>query len=152
MKRVIYRVMTFLCMISLLAGLFIAYAEMNAEKESEEKGVTPIDYGFYLSMDSNGVTDLATPREKESTDSYAYYLLSTITNTYNLPIYVNVRNQAGSSIVGTAHKIYYGTGTPYSFNVYYKSGYGNVGTYYRPSGQTSSNSPVGAYVQGLWHP
>ena len=152
MKKAIYRVMAILCVLSLFAGLFVAYAEMDAEKETGEKGGTPIDYSFYLSMDSYGVVDLATPREKTGSDSYAYYLLSTITNTYNLPIYVNVRNQAGSSIVGTAHKIYYGTGTPYSFNVYYKSGYGNVGTYYRPSGQTDPDSPVGAYVQGLWHP
>ena len=152
MKRVIYRVMTFLCMISLLAGLFIAYAEMDAEKESGEKGATPIDYGFYLSMNSNGATDLATPREKESTDSYAYYLLSTITNPTSYKIYVNVNNQTGTNDVGTEHKIYSGTSTPYSFNVYYKSGYGNVGTYYRPSGHTSPQAFVGAYVQGLWHP
>lgn len=154
MKRMIYRVMSFLCVLTLLAGLFVAYAEMDASKETGEKGKPPIDHAFYLSMESGGVVDLATPREKTGSDNYAYYLLSTITNvnSYNLPIYINVRNQAGTTRVGNAFTVYYGAIAPLQFDVYYKSGYGTVGIYYRPSGQTDPDSPSGAYVQGEWHP
>lgn len=152
MKRIIYRVMTFLLVLSLLTGMFIAYAEMEAEKETGDKGGTPANYNFYLSMECHGVTDLATPREKETIDNCAVYTLTTITNTSGYPIYINVRNQAGTTVVGTRHEIASGTSAPTYFGVYYKSGYGNVGVYYRPSGQTSSSSPYGAYVQGNWIP
>ena len=152
MKRVICRVISFLCVLSLIAGLFIAYAEMDASKETGEKGIPPIDYAFYLSMESEGVVDLATPREKMGSDNYAHYLLSTITNTSTYPIYINVRDQSGYNKVGFAYTINSGTSTPLQFDVYYRSGYGNVGTKYRPSGQTSSYSQVGAYVEGEWHP
>ena len=139
-------------MLSLFAGLFVAYAEMDAEKEADEKGGTPANYNFYLSMESHGVTDLATPREKETIDNCAVYTLTTITNTSGYPVYINVRNQAGTIKVGTAHTINSGTNAPTYFVVYYKSGYGNVGVSYRPSGQTSSYSEYGAYVQGNWIP
>ena len=152
MKRIIYRVLAFLCVLSLLACMFIAYAEMNAEKESEEKGGTPNNYNFYLTMDWHGDSDYATAREKETNYNCAVFTLTTITNTSTWPIYINVRNQAGTIKVGTAYTVNSGTSAPTYFDVFYKSGYGNVGVSYRPSGQTDQNSSAGAYVEGNWIP
>ena len=152
MKRIIYRVMSFLCVLSLLAGLFIAYAEMNAEKKSEEKGGTPANHNFSLSMQSQGGTDYATAQEKELNDNCAVFTLTTITNTSGYPIYINMLNQAATIEVGTAHTVSYGTSAPAYFVVYYKSGYGNVGVSYRPFGHTSHSAQYGAYVAGNWIP
>ena len=152
MKRIIYRVMTFLLVLSLLTGMFIAYAEMEAEKETGDKGGTPAIHDFSLSMDSHGIVELAPAQEKQTIDNCAVFTLTTITNTSGYPIYINVRNQAGTTVVGTRHEIASGTSAPTYFGVYYKSGYGNVGVSYRPSGQTSSSSLIGAEVAGNWIP
>lgn len=112
-------------------------------------------YSFYLDLPKGGVKDLATARSKASTASYAYYELDTVTNKTGYELYINVRNSSGSTTVGTAAAIpsyVDGTNLDYVKYVYYKSGYGNTGVMYRPSGQTARESTRAAYVDGIWIP
>ncbi len=148
-KNLLRKTICLLVVVVMAAGLCVAYA---ATPEVSGTASTTTYYNFYLSMPSHGVTDLATPRLKEHPAPAATYSLTTVTNQSGQPCYINVRNSAGTAIVGNAYKIYSGQTGPMSFPVSYLSGYGNVGTYYRPSGQTSSSSPYGAYVQGSWRP
>ena len=112
-------------------------------------------FSFYLNLPEGGVTDLATAREKTIATTYASFRLTTITNNSknsNHPLYVNVRNSTGGTIAGIAHEIANGTSAPSSFYVGYKTGYGNMGTKYRPSGQTDNDSTANGYVAGRWLP
>ena len=135
-KKNKHRIIVMVLLVAIIATFFIGCVSAT----------TP--YHFWLSLPAYGVTDLATERPKEATLSYAYYHLTTVTNTTGYNLYINVRSADGSTIVATAVPIF-GTG---SYNVYYLSGYGNVDTYYRPSGQTSSSSPKPGYIEGNWRP
>lgn len=148
MKRTLYIFVCAVLAVSMFAGLCAAYPD--AEPTAEPRVITY--YSFYLSMPDHGVTDLATPRLKDFDIPTAIYSLTAVTNQTGYPCYVNVRNESGSTIVGDAYTIYNNQTGPMSFGVKYKSGYGNLGVKYRPSGQTSSSSLYGAYVQGEWHP
>ena len=136
MKRRTRRIVLLVLVIAIIATMLIGCVSAAT------------NYSFWLSLPAYGVTDLATPREKESSLSYAYFNLTTVTNNTGYNLYINVRSSDGSTIVGTAATVY-GTG---SYYVYYLPGYGNVGTYYRPSGQTSSYSSKAAYIEGRWRP
>lgn len=137
--------------IALMLGVFgVNYSLVTHAEEASTRASVEY-YDFYLTLPKAGVTDLATARTKVSSASNAFYTLSTITNTTGKSLYINVRNSSGSAIVGKAVEV----GTPVkadSFWVDYLSGYGNVGTKYRPSGQTSSSSTKPAYVEGSWRP
>lgn len=148
MKRTLYIFVCAVLAVSMFAGLCAAYPD--AEPAAEPRAITY--YSFYLSLSDHGLTDLATSRVKELDVPSASYSLTLITNQTGYPCYVNVRNKAGTAMAGIAHTIYNNQTGPMSFGVKYKSGYGNAGVFYRPSGQTSSSSPYGAYVQGEWHP
>lgn len=155
MKRVFCHILMILCILSLFAGLFTAYAEMGKENSSTRGGdyENPVYYSFWVSMDYGGDVDLATPREKIFSSSYASYTLTSVTNTTGWKFYINVRNQYGSAIAGNAHTVSVGASTPLSFVVSYLSGYGTVGNYYRPSGMSYSNSIAGVVtVCGEWLP
>lgn len=149
MKKLLSKMAWLLIVATMVTGLCVAYAA-TPEVDGQTSAITY--YNFYLSMPSGGTTDLATPRLKENPASSATYSLTTVTNQTGYPCYINVRNSAGTVIVGNAYTIYNGQTGPMSFPVSYLPGYGNVGTYYRPSGQTSSSSVYGAYVQGQWRP
>ncbi|MBQ3704656.1 MAG: hypothetical protein II885_18235 [Oscillospiraceae bacterium] len=154
MKKVIRFCLMVLSVISLLAGLFTAYAEMSKQGDSSrgEGYDNPVYHHFYLTLKHGGITDTATDREKVIANAYASYALTTVTNTTGYSLYVNVRNQAGTAPVGYAHSISYGVSVPPPFNVYYYAGFGTVTYYYRPSGQTSINATVGGYIEGDWLP
>lgn len=143
------KIITCMIMALLLTNLAVCYPKATQMRipDPQESNFYP----FYLDMPAHGVLDLATAREKECALNNAKYNLSEIHNPTGLTIYVNVRNSNGGIIVGNAHSISATNGTDY-FNVNYKTGYGNVGTYYRPSGQTSSSSTKSAYVSGNWRP
>lgn len=74
--------------------------------------------------------------------------MTTVTNNTGLSFYVNVRSANGSTIVGTAQK----RSSTGAFFVSYLSGYGNVGTSYRPSGQTDTDAVKPVYIEGTWRP
>ncbi len=150
MKRTFMRAICLIVVVALVAGFCVAYAATSEEAEGTQRAYTR--YDFYLSMQSGGVTDLATKRVKEAPYSFAYYYLTTITNNTGYPLYINVRDESGNYIVGNAQILNVGQSTPTGKYVYYISGYGVVGHKYRPSGQTSSSSVYGAYIQGEWQP
>lgn len=149
MKKILKRISCLLLVAVIVTGLCVAYA---AALEATGTASSTTYYNFYLSMPSGGTTDLATARLKEHPSAAATYSLTTVTNQTGYPCYINVRNSAGTVVVGSARTIYSNQTGPMSFPVSYLSGYGYVGTYYRPSGQTSSSSVYGAYVQGAWRP
>lgn len=133
-------------------GTAYSYA---ASSNSAVTNATVQYYTFYLDLPKNGVTDLATPRTKVSSSSYAYYDLDTVTNGTGHELYLNVRSESGGTIVGNARAIptyVSGTSLSYVAYVYYKSGYGSTGTKYRPSGQTSNEANTNAYIHGKWRP
>ena len=107
-------------------------------------------YSFDFALSPGGYADYYNnaARNKISSASYAYFNVTTVDNPSGYPCYINVRSRDGNTRVGNA-KTVSGTGVHY---VYYKSGYGTVGVYYRPSAQTDSNSKVGAAIIGQWRP
>ena len=153
MKRTILRAICLIVVVALMAGFCVAYAATSEASEKDSAEVYRYSYyNFYLSLQSGGVTDLATPREKVASTSDAYYHLDSITNNTGYPLYINVRDSSGSYIRGIAERINVGETAPTYKFVDYLSGHGNIGTYYRPSGQTSSSSVYGGYIQGYWRP
>lgn len=143
------RVAAVVLMIAIMATMLVGYASAT---EAEAYAANSTAYGFWLSLPAYGVTDLATPRTKESSNSYAYYYLTTVTNTTGYDCYLNVRSGDGNSIAGYAKMLSNGE-TGY-LKVYYRtsSGFGNVGSSYRPSGQTDNSSSKVAYIEGSWIP
>ena len=139
------RATALLLTVMMVATTLVGYASASG-------GVVEEDYPlwwFYLDLPAYGITDLATPRTKDVTKSYAAYDLRTVNNNssgYNL--WVNVRSKNGATIVGTAQTV----STAKKYYVSYLSGYGNVGTQYRPSGQTNSHSAKTGYIAGYWTP
>lgn len=153
MKRALLRTICVIVVVALMAGFCVAYAATSEAPEKDSAEVYRYSYyNFYLSLQSGGVTDLATPRQKVAPYSDAYFYLTTITNNTGYPLYINVRDETGTHIRGTAQTLNVGQTTPTSRFVYYLSGHGIVGVKYRPSGQTSSSSVYGAYIQGEWRP
>lgn len=153
MKRTIKTTLCAMLIVALLATGLVTYAIAAGNDTAEPVSTTStIYYPFYLDLPAYGVVDLATPRKKEHPATAATFALTKqdVSSPYNA--YINVRNSAGTAIVGTAKTLYSGEAVPRSFAVAYLSGYGNVGTYYRPSGQTSSNSTRTASIDGSWRP
>ena len=142
-----------LFLVLILCGLLISIcAAYSAIPEDLVAPASIVYHGFYLNLEHGGTLDLATARTKELDANYATYHLTTILNNTGFPLYINIRNENGSTRVGEAKTIYSGTSTPTSIMVYYSDGYGNVGTKYRPSAQTSSSATTGAYIEGQWRP
>lgn len=140
------------CIVSLalvvatMVTMFVGYANAT---EASVASVNSQPYWFYLTLPAYGVTDLATPRAKEDSVKAAFYDLYTADNYGSgYSLWINVRNSGGTAIVGTAEPVPYAD----TYWVSYLSGYGNVGTSYRPSGQTNSQSALGGYIDGYWNP
>ena len=127
----------------------VGYASAHSEESTLQalRDSSPL-YSFWLSCPAGGTTDLATPRLKENPPAEALYNLSTVTNTTGLPFYINVRSEDGSTLVGDAVRCT----SAGAFLVDYLSGHGNVGTYYRPSGQTDNDATKPVYIEGTWRP
>lgn len=105
-------------------------------------------YEFSATLPKQGTTVTGTARQKVKTSKYASYSLSLVYNNSGLPCYVNVRSSDGSKIVGYA-KTVTGTGM---FYPNYKSGYGTVRVYYKPSAQTDYDSNTSVSLQSTWTP
>lgn len=105
-------------------------------------------YSFTATLPKQGKTVTGTARKKVATNKYVSYSLSLVYNNSGLPCYVNARSSNGSTIVGYA-KTVTGTGM---FYPNYKSGYGTVGVYYKPSAQTDYDSTSAVSLQSSWTP
>ena len=154
MKRKIRLFLTAVCILAMVGGLFTAYA-IDAH-DSGTKGVPDDDayyYSFVLEASHHGSSQVGVEREKVLPNTYAKYKISTLVNTTGFKFYVNVRSYTYNCVAGTAHQVSASASAPLSFNVSYLGGYGNIGSYYCPSMQTSSSSTHG-YVQiiGKWAP
>ena len=105
------------------------------------------DSQFMFELPAHG--DTVTGRSEKKTErGDAYFYILDIQNTSGMACYVNVRTNDGNTRAGYATPVT-GTGTHY---VSYKSGYGSVGTYYRPAAQTDNDSDQTAQIGGAWHP
>lgn len=132
--------------VAIMATVLVGYASATGV----EYAANSTAYSFWIAPQPYAVTDMATPRTKASSNSYAYYYLTTVTNTTGYNCYLNVRTGDGYSIAGYPKSL--GNGATGYYQVYYRSGYGNVGSSYRPSGQTNSNAAKSAYIEGSWIP
>lgn len=142
------RIIIILLLIALLATMSVCYASAHDTQEASPASLNYSYYDFWLDCPVGGTTDFATARTKEAPTSNAYYDLTSVTNNTGLSFYVNVRSENGSTIVGYAQER---TSTG-AFFVNYRSGYGNVGTDYRPSGQTDTDAVKPVYIEGSWRP
>ena len=148
MKNKKRSIVTFLLLAAIVATMCVGYVSAHGTEEISPTSVSYDYYDFWLSCPAGGTTDFATPREKVATQKNAYYNLTTVTNNTGLSFYVNVRSANGSTIVGTAQE----RSSTGAFFVSYLSGYGNVGTSYRPSGQTDTDAVKPVYIEGTWRP
>lgn len=131
-------------MVAIMATMLVGYAS------AAEASTYATSYSFWMRAPGGGDTDTATLRKKESSLSYAHYYLSTVSNSTGKEAYINVRAYDKVTKAGTA-AVLSGTG---NYDVYYLSGYGNVGSSYCPSSQssTSSSSSGSVYIEGKWRP
>lgn len=139
-----FRIVTMLLVVAIMATMFMGFACATDDARTASR------WSFWISCPGAGGTDTATLRAKELDVNYAYYNLTTVTNNTGYNAYINVRASDKATKAGTADVVY-GTG---SYYVYYLSGYGNVGSYYCPSGQSSSSSSsaYAVYIEGTWRP
>lgn len=142
-------IITSLVLVALVvATMSVGYVSAHGTESPSPASLNYDYYDFWLSCPAGGTTDLATPRTKEATPKDAYYNLTTVTNNTGLSFYVNVRSENGSTIVGYAEE----RNSTGAFFVDYLPGYGNVGTSYRPSGQTDKDATKPVYFEGTWRP
>lgn len=139
-----FRVATIVLIVAIVATVFMGVMSATDDARAANR------WSFWISCPGGGGTDTATLRAKELNASYAYYYLTTVTNNTGYNAYINVRASDKTTKAGTADVVY-GKG---SYYVYYLSGYGNVGSYYCPSGQSSSSSSTAyaVYMEGTWRP
>lgn len=143
-KRIAILTLTAAMIITGFSGQALA-----AEKSIDAVAASSIPwYAFSATLPENGKTVTGTARKKVASNKYASYSLSLVYNNSGLPCYVNVRSSDGSKIVGYA-KTVTGTGMFYPS---YKSGYGTVGIYYKPSAQTDNDSSKSVSLQSTWTP
>lgn len=141
-KRIVMLVLA----LAMAMTVFTGYAFAATADTAAASSVTY--YDITLSLPKGGTTVKGTAREKTISLNYAYYDLSTVVNNSGLSCYVNVRSSDGNVIVGDAAAVS-GTG---AYFVYYRSGYGSVGTKYVPSAQTDNDSAKTATLGGKWRP
>lgn len=136
----------------LVAVSIVGYASAAGEGISTigDSGQEVVTYYLKLTPQKKGVTTTGTARDKVASGS-AYFTLSSISNGTGYALYINVRSSGGSVIVGNGATISYGTSSG-QYYVQYKSGYGTVGSTYRPSAQTDSRSAYSATITGRWRP
>lgn len=141
------RVAALVLMVAIMATMLAGFA---SAAETSVASTNATYYSFWMDAPGAGKTDTATLRTKESSLSYAYYNLTTVSNSTGKEAYINVRAYDKVTKAGTA-AVLSGTG---SYSVYYLSGYGNVGSSYCPSSQTStsSSSSGSVYISGTWRP
>ena len=135
-----------LCLCITAAGAVTAVEEVNAEIESRYTNNS--SYNFELDMPRAGGKSVDTARRKGNTNSFAYFKVTEIAKASGLACYLNVRDKAGETTVGTAVSVA-GTG---GRNVTYNRGHGINGQYYSPSGQTDNDATTTANVKGEWKP
>lgn len=140
-KRIITGALLCVMILTLFVGLASAAAEPVASTYATY-------YNYSLLLPARGVTKVGEPIEKESSLDYAYFYVTSLSNSSGLSCYLNVRSSDGKYIVGTAAPVA-GTGV---CSVNYLAGYGSVGTKYCPSGQTDSDSSASATIGGKWRP
>lgn len=143
------RLTSMLMALTMLAVSAVGYVSAAGEEivPQGDSGEVTVTYSYELDPPKGGTPVYGVGREKVATGS-ANNSVNKITNNTSYPLYLNVRNSSGTSIVGNEKSI---TSTG-SYRITYKSGYGTVGEVYRPSVQTDQDASSGAYISGYWHP
>ena len=146
------RIVTTILAVAILATMFAGFASATERENLANRAMFDY-YSFCLSLPEYGVTDYATSRTKVVNLDYAYFDLTTVTNTTGYQCYLNVRSGDKKDIAGQWPEKLTNNDTG-AKKVYYKTnfGYGKVGEEYRPSGQTDEASPKVAYIEGEWRP
>lgn len=102
---------------------------------------------FEFELPAHGNTVVGKSEEKTEKGD-AYFSILDIYNDSGMPCYLNVRTSNGATRAGNATAV---SGRGYHY-VSYKSGYGQIGNYYCPAGQTDNDSGKTAQISGAWHP
>lgn len=145
------RIFALILMVVIMATMLVGYAsavDTDTDSTISLYYSTPPYYWFWVEPDAKGCTDYATDRQKTVSGSYAFFDLSTVTNNSGYVAYIGACNYSVTGPV-TSMKSVSGTGT---YNASYTTGNGNVGTSYRPYGQTNSSAKSLAHMEGYWRP
>lgn len=142
------RIVTTILAVAILATMFVGYA--NAMEGSTKVA----SFSFWMSAPGGGGKDTASLQIKDSERTYADFYLYEVSNSTGKEGYLNVRASDKTTVVGRYPAI---IGDDLSFPieaiVLYASGYGNPGSKYCPSCQSSSSSTAGTfYIEGRWVP
>lgn len=135
--------------VTIMATAIVGYASATTVDSATDEGrYSSSYYSFWVEASSRGGSDYATARNKTISSSYAYFDLQSVKNNSGYVAYIGACDCSHTGAV-TTMKAVSGTGT---YNSYYKSGYGNVGTNYRPYGRSNSSAVTSAYLSGYWRP
>ena len=104
------RIVTLVMAVAIMATMFMGFASATDNARAVNS------YSFWMSAPGGGSSDTATLRTKESSLNYAYYNLTTVTNSTGKEAYINVRAYDKATKAGTA-AVLRGKGSYYVYGI-----------------------------------